>query len=52
MQVENLRKDLETQNREKVALEAQAREAEKKIGELNSKLENVSSLFAQILENT
>lgn len=52
MQVDKLKKELETQQRQKDALEAKASEAEKKIGELNLKLEKVSYLFFGILENS
>ncbi len=51
MQVDKLKKELETQQKQKDALEAKASEAEKKIGELNLKLENVSYLFNRSLEN-
>lgn len=50
MQVDKLKMELETQQRQKDALEAKASEAEKKIGELNLKLEKVSYLFFGILE--
>ncbi|XP_021597263.1 uncharacterized protein LOC110603713 isoform X2 [Manihot esculenta] len=40
-QVDKLKKELETQQRQKDALEAKASEAEKKIGELNLKLEKM-----------
>lgn len=40
--MEKLRNDIELQNKKRVALDAQAGETEKKVGELNLKLENVS----------
>lgn len=45
MQVEKLRKDLEKQKKEKETLEARANEAEKKIKELSSTIENVCILI-------
>lgn len=43
-QVEELKKELETQNREKVTLETRVNKAEKKIHNLNTKLVDVSSV--------
>ncbi|XP_021670156.2 uncharacterized protein LOC110657311 isoform X1 [Hevea brasiliensis] len=43
-QVDKLKKELETQQKQKDALEAKASEAEKKIGELNLKLENLQKV--------
>ena len=46
MQVEKLRKESETQKKEKEALAARANEAEKKIKELSSTIENVWLLIS------
>lgn len=45
LQVENLKRELEKQNKEKVNWETRVAELEKKIHDLNSKLEDVSSTF-------
>lgn len=50
MQIDTLNKELERHQREKETLEARAAKAEKKIGELNAKLENVRLLFGRILQ--
>lgn len=42
LQVEKLKNEIELQNRRRHALDARASEAEKKVQELNLKLENVS----------
>lgn len=44
-QVDKLKKEIETQQKEKAALESRANEAERKTRELNSKVESVSSSF-------
>ncbi|XP_057985510.1 uncharacterized protein LOC110643184 isoform X2 [Hevea brasiliensis] len=44
-QVDKLKKELETQQRQKDALEAKANKAEKKMGELNLKLENLQKVI-------
>jgi hypothetical protein len=41
-QIEKLKKNIEAQNNKKAALEARAGDAEKKVQELNVKLEKVS----------
>ncbi|KAM7268373.1 hypothetical protein ACFE04_010539 [Oxalis oulophora] len=43
-QIEQLKQDVEVQNKEKIALEARATEAEKKISELNLKLEKLQKV--------
>ncbi|URE10476.1 DNA repair ATPase-related [Musa troglodytarum] len=43
-QMEKLRNDIELQNKRRVALDAQAGETEKKVGELNLKLENLQKI--------
>lgn len=45
MQVDKLKKELETQNRQNDALEAKSSEAQKQISELKLKLEKVSYLI-------
>lgn len=45
IQVDKLKKELETQNREKATLETRLNEAEKEIHNMNSKLVDVSSYF-------
>lgn len=45
MQVDNLKSELKTQNNEKVNWESRVAELEKKIHDLNSKLEDVSCTF-------
>jgi hypothetical protein len=45
IQADKLKRELETQNKEKKALEARVNEAEKKVQELSLKLENVSYLY-------
>lgn len=46
MQVEKLRQELETQKKEKEALEARANEAERKIKEFSSTIESVCLLIS------
>lgn len=48
MQVDKLKRELETQNKEKVNWETRVPELEKKIHDLNSKLEDVSFTFGYI----
>lgn len=45
MQVDKLKTELKTQNKEKVNWETRVAELDKKIHDLNSKLEDVSSTF-------
>ena len=44
-QIDKLKKEIETQQKEKAALESRENESERKTRELNSKLERVSSFF-------
>lgn len=45
-----LKREIETQNREKVALETRVTDAEEQIRGLNSKLDNVRVVFSQIIQ--
>jgi cell division protein FtsB len=50
MQVDKLKSQLETQNSEKVNWETRVEKLEKKIHDLNSKLEDVSCTFGLIVQ--
>lgn len=48
IQADKLKRELETRNEEKKAFESRVNEAEKKVQELSSKLENVSIYLAKL----
>lgn len=48
IQVDKLKRELETRNEKKEDFEARVNEAEKKVKELSSKLENVSIYLAKL----